>query len=929
MLSLTLPAWLSPLLVALLWQVQANAAAAPDWRVDQWRAEQGGLPQNNLQALQQSQDGYLWITTWHGVARFDGVRFTLFDRASTSAMISDSGGPLAVEGDGAVWVGTSSGLVRLGQEVGQHYGRNEGIPFDHVTHLLVQDQHGVWCGGEGGVARFTQGRFRLYTAADGLTEPKVRWLLVTPDEGVAVASPKGIQVFNPQQDRFIAPSSEITPGNRWLPVSLQFNERLTNYVAATETDLQRRGADGWHPLPGSRDATPSECRFVAEDRRGGIWFQRRDGPLRRWEDGAVREIRLRDGPIPPQINSFCEDREGNIWLAGQADGLFRLTPLRVRAHTAGDGLVHDSVSSVTEARDGSIWAGTDRGAGRYHGGRWEQWTQGVPGDAVNEVRMRNNITSVCGRRDGSVWLGTWGRALQRWESGRAVSFGMSTEWMVDYVTALYEDSAGAMWVSSGGRGVIRMKGEDRLWLKPGEPLSSGDVTCMLQTRDGAHWFGTKGGGLNRWHEGRTEVFAARDGLIGDAITVLHEDADGVLWIGTNRGLARREQGRFTAFTTREGMFDDMVNWLLEDDYACFWISCNRGIARIRRADLNAVAAGRARTVTHVPVGEVDGMASAETNGGGQPAGCKSRDGRLWFPTVRGVVEIDPRLWQDNTNPPPVILERIQAVGEPVKLADSATLPPGSGRVIEFHYTATSLTDPTRIRFRCRLKGHDAEWQEMSTRRVASYTNLRPGNYRFQVTACNHHGYWNPQGATFAFIITPYYYETNWFLGACAGLVLGGAAGIHGFRLRVARRFAEQQRQHSLELERARIARDLHDNLGAGLSQVALLGELASQSETNGLGQESLARLAEQARAAQRSLNEVVWVASARHDTVAGLLNYLADYVPALLGAARIPCLLDFPLPAPERPLAGNIRHEVFLIIKEALNNVVRHAMPER
>ncbi len=922
----------SLLLAALGWlaTLTSPAATSPDWRVDQWRAEQGGLPQNNLQGLRQARNGYLWITTWHGLVRFDGARFSLFDRTNAPELVSDSCGPVVEDADGAVWVGTSAGLVRRDAGGFTRFGRAEGIGFDQVTRLSWEPRLGLWCGGEGGVARWRDNKFRPYTQADGLLDNQVRWLLTTASGELAVATVKGVVVFDPQRDRFQTPAREVTPGNRWLPVASMAGGH-PGLVAATEAELWHQPAgQAWAPLPGSAETTPTECRFLAGDSGGRVWFQRRDGPLRRWQDGVVSEVALGANSPPPQINALHEDNEGNLWLASQAHGLFRLTPLRVRSHTTRDGLPHDHVLSVSVARDGGVWAATERGAGRLHRDRWEIWRNTEPANAPNELRMRNNFTTVLGRQDGSVWLGTWGRALYRWEPGQAAltHFGLSTEWIVDHVSSLYEDRAGGVWVGSGGRGVIRFLGEERLALSPKASLSHGDVTSLLQTRDGAYWLGTKGGGLNRWQAGTNTTFTTRAGLPSDAITALHEDSDGALWIGTNRGLVRHADGRFRTFTTREGLFDDLVNGLLEDDFGCFWISCNRGIARILRADLNAVADGQRKTVAHVAVGEVDGMASAETNGGAQPSAAKSPDGRLWFPTIRGVVEIDPTRWRDNTNAPPVVIEEVVAAGQsfPFRVAD--TLPPGSGRAVEFQYTATSLTDPARVRFRCRLEGHDAEWRELGARRVASYTNLKPGRYRFQVTACNHHGYWNPTGAAFAFVVAPHYYETRWFIGVGTGLVLGLVAGVHGYRLRVAHRFAEQQRRHALELERARIARDLHDNLGAGLSQVALLGELASQSENNSLGQESLARLAEQARSAQRSLNEVVWAASARHDTLAGLLNYLADFAPQLCAPAGLRCRLEFPTPAPERALEGTVRHHLFLIVKEALNNVVRHAQAQ-
>jgi hypothetical protein len=405
--------------------------------------------------------------------------------------------------------------------------------------------------------------------------------------------------------------------------------------------------------------------------------------------------------------------------------------------------------------------------------------------------------------------------------------------------------------------------------KNGEPwqtfasnsLSCPDVRVIYQDRRGDLWFGTFGGGLNRLRNGTFTAYKTERGDHNNRCWWIYEDADGVFWIGSEDGLNRfvppddaEEQGnhnpkaqppatgrnRFFTFTKEQGLPDNVINNIQEDDFGCLWLSGLRGIYRVSREQLNAVAAGRLSTVTCTIFGETDGMLSSECNGGdNQPAGCKDRLGRIWFPTVQGVVMIDPKLARSAGDPPPVLVEQVKANGQVVfgdDLESSAPqrsklprsdfapyrLPPGTARAIEIFYTANTFADPGRIRFKYRLEGYDRDWLwDEQNRRTVSYANLKPGRYTFRVTACDSHGCWNEQGAQFAFYIEPFFWQTWPFYIAIAALALATAMGLHHQRVARVRRVERLEQERSLADERARIARDLHDDLGASLSALSL------------------------------------------------------------------------------------------------------------
>ena len=370
-----------------------------------------------------------------------------------------------------------------------------------------------------------------------------------------------------------------------------------------------------------------------------------------------------------------------------------------------------------------------------------------------------------------------------------------------------------------------------------------------------------------------------------------------------------------------------------------------------------MAQSATNVLRYVAFGEVDGMLSAETHGKHQPTAWKARDGRLWFSTDRGVTVIDPRRVQENNVPPPVVIEKVLAddrtilsdvdlsagsknggIGnpqdstgnsqmEPPGTESPVRLAPGRARVLEIHYTANSFAAPGKIRFKYRLDNYDQDWRDdLENRRLALYTNLRPGNYRFQVKACNNHGVWNDVGASFAFYLAPHFYETWPFYAVCALLTLGAAAGVQAYRLNVQRQMLRLEQQASMERERTRIAQDMHDDLGANLTKIAIMTEVARKNPSlpGGVGNQ-LQQVSEMARNVVDSITEIIWAVNPRHDRLENLCAYLREYTSQALEPTSIRCRIQFPEQIPSIPLSAEMRRNIFLVIKEALHNITKHS----
>jgi len=613
-----------------------------------------------------------------------------------------------------------------------------------------------------------------------------------------------------------------------------------------------------------------------------------------------------------------EDREGNLWIGTVFGGLKRMQPRRIFAYSTADGLAHNNVWSICESSRGGLWVGTDGGV--------SFWKEGKFANPPLQKSLRESVVkSVFEDRSGNLWIGTINSGLRRFRGGKLTTYTEKDGLTHPQINAIYQDKAGAIWVGTL-RGLNRLQDGVITTYSTQDGLSAGDVRVLHEDRAGVLWIGTYGGGVNQLQNGRFSQITKREGLSDDFAWCIHEDPEGTIWIGTEDGLNRLKNGRVSSFTMKHGLFDNVVNDLLEDNQGNLWISCNRGIYRVSKVQLDAVAEGRRETVEYVSYGISDGMLTSETNGEIQPAACKTHDGRLWFPTTDGVVVIDPDKITLNDLPPPVVIEEILMDGLPLNGKQMTRLGPGHGDVLEIHYTANSLVAPEKVQFKYCLDGCDAKWVEAGTRRVAYYTKLGPGEYTFRVIACNNHGIWNNTGAHFGFYLAPHFYQTWPFFVICGLAVLLSGYGLHWLRLRVVRKIERLEKLHALEQERARIASEMHDDLGASLTQIALLSELAHRELPRAdRASQHIRKILDTTREVFRAMDEIVWAINPKHDTLSSLVGYLSNYSQDFLRPADIRCRLDVPTHLPPFPLTTEQRHNLFLTVKEALNNVAKHA----
>jgi ligand-binding sensor domain-containing protein/signal transduction histidine kinase len=863
-----------------------------------WRTADG-LPHNSVRQVIQSRDGYLWLGTPNGLARFDGVRFTVFNRWNTPGMRDDEIQALFEDRKGQIWFGTrTAGLGRMrGAEV-SFFGEAEGLVGPNVYAVGEDRGGGIWVGTTAGLTWLDGERARSFTVDDGLASNNVR-VLHRDRTGRLWVGAGGLHRF--ESGRFERVGAGLLDGR---PRAL-CEDRHGDLWLGTGDGL-RRVRDGKITTEGvPSELTRREIRTLHVDREGSLWIGTADRGLYRLRGEQLWTLTEKDGLAHDTIFALQEDREGNLWV-GSRGGLERLKEPAVTLYTTEHGLSSEHIKTVYEDRRQDLWIGTERGLVRRRAGRFETWR----GDA----RLENaSVWTIHEDGRGALWIGTRRDGLWRIASGTVSRFTVEDGLSSDEIRVLHADARGDLWIGAG-RGLNRFRGGRFTRYTEADGLVGQNFRAIAEDGNGDLWFGTDDGGLQRYRDGRFSTFTSRDGLANDAVRALRPTSDGALWIGTSHGLSRLKDGRFTSYRVADGLFDDTILQVLEDGHGHLWMSSGRGVFRVSLAQLEDLAAGTRRSLVSTAYGEADGMRSSECEGGTQPAGVRARDGRLWFPTTRGLAVIDPAKVRPNEMPPPVVIEDFRVNGEAIGGSPPLRLPAGKER-FEFHYTGLSLTAPDKVRFRYRLHGLDGDWIDAADRRVAYYTTIPPGRYRFQVVASNNDGVWNERGASVEFELGPRFRQTAAFYLLCGVGAALVAVGWHRLRVRQMR-----TRFTAVLSERSRMAGEVHDTVLQGFT--ALILHLAAFVRE--LPEPQRARLGRLLTEAEDYLEEArlsIW--DMRAETDRTLSDALARCLEPLRAQSPVPVRID--VQGTPRRLPGARQLHVLRVAREAVTNALQHA----
>ncbi len=910
-----------------VWPLAGRAASR--FTVDTWTTDEH-LPQNSVIAITQTRDGYLWLGTLKGLVRFDGVRFTSFDQFNTPGLGSSGVIKLFEDSQTNLWIATASGglfLAKEGRVLSLEVGG--GSREGSLASICEDDQGGVWLyTANGQLCRYSNGSNSCFNMGGS----ESRAMIADASGVIWVAADKMLLgQRSPKKGRVAGLGFEFE-----VPIGIKLDYLLASH-------------------------------------RGGYW-RLANGLIQKWQ-GAQVERTLGQYPWTKPVNAACEDPQGNLIVATAGDGVFWFGPDgQFERLTTANGLSENIALSVCMDREGDLWVGTD-------GGGLDRVRRQVFNVLENSKGLP--VRSVCADNKGGIWVGygTSNPRIEHLEGGVSGQFG-SRQGLADLlVRSVFEDRQGHVWAGTYLGGLLQLQGE-KFRLAPGAELfpRNQEYSAIYQDRSNQVWVGSQAG-LARWNGSDWKLYGVKDGLSSPVVRTITEDRQGVLWIGTERGLtrsanggfisfhastnglpsdsvwslyadeagvlwittsgglARYHEGKWTPYTVREGLASNWLGYLQEDEQGYLWVGSNWGLMRLRKKDLNDFAEGKIQTVHCRTFGKADGLPTGECSEGSQPAACRTPDGTLWFSTIKGLVSVNPRQLVSNTNPPPVLIEAVYVDNQlqgtnslRASAPDSIVIPAGREE-LKIQFTSLNLAAPENGRFKYRLENplesREKNWTETpASVRSVSYPKLPPGEYKFVVTACNEDEVWNPVGASLAITVEPPFWKTKWFLTLTSALLLGIIVGIVSYfsTQRLQRQLVAMRQQEAVEKERGRIARDLHDQLGANLTQVALLSEMAEADKELPEEVESHARqIGQTARETTHALDEIVWTVNPSNDTLEGLINYVCKYAQDYLAMADLKYRLEVPPQLPQTPISPEVRHNVFLAAKEAVNNVVKHS----
>lgn len=906
-------------LLPVLWCAFLMTEIHAQYRFDSWTTN-NGLPQNSVNSILQTRDGYLWFVTFDGLVRYNGAQFTVFNHTNTSEITNQRFDSLYEDRDGNLW---------------------------------IKDENGS-------LMRYRNGRFTAFTTDQGLPDNKIQRLGGMADGTMAVQTPNGLAVFRNEQFESLASdpmgfesilghcqfSHTSRPAKAvWYRQGTELRRvsqgRMTSFQVPfggadqLYEDRQGRLWIGFSDKEGLAVIEGDALRFYAvkdglpaaaveafcEDRSGALWFGTHGGGLVRYKDGKFTAFTTKHGLSSNNIRTIFEDREGIIWIGTPDTGLMRMTPQIISTYAEKDGMVGKAFYAILEDREGSIWIG-NAGLNRFKDGKFTYYPVKPPSQISEQPY--STIRSLFEDGAGRLLLGGAGTGLAFYQNGK---FTYDVAVLPRAPLVMYQDRQGAFWLGFNGELIREKNGvKERFDSKDG---LQGYVQQIYEDRRGRLWICTYSG-LAEYVEGRLRFYTESDGLSSNHIRAIYEDSDGVLWLGTyDGGLNRLKDGRFTRYTTAEGMFSNGVFSILEDGRGNFWMGSNQGIHRVRKQQLNEFADGKVARIDAISYGKADGMLSTECNGGRYPSALKSRDGRLWFPTLDGVAVVDPEAVSFNPTPPPVVIESATLDRESLDFRHPIAIHPGQAQ-LEIAYAGLSFIKPEHVRFKYRMEGLDRDWVEAGNRRVAYFSHLPAGHYTFHVIAANSDGVWNETGATLAVTVYPPFWQTQWFLGLVVLSVLTLAALLYRARIRklkqaqVAQEAFARQLLASQEGERKRIAAELHDGLGQNLLVIKNWAVLAGRA----LESESKARapIEEVTLAAARSIEEVREIAHnlrPYHLDEIGLADAVAAMVERVAEASSIHFTME--MDSLDDRLSPEVEINLYRVIQECLNNIVKHA----
>lgn len=918
---------------------------------------QNGLPVDKVSAIAQDKDGYLWLGTQDGLVCFNGLEFSVIPINLPSAQGHDVEKLITSHSGDIEFTVKNGGFGSYNGRVFSSIGDERWTQTGAGATMIMEARDGaIWTGAAAGFGRwlatdpagsFFSSYTNYGTVYSACEDASGRIWLGTGERGLLCW----------EQGHIV----QIQDG------SVLRNALIFALVAGQNDQIWIGTTAGLYCYTHGRVekiyGVATEIKALLLDRHGVLWVGTGGSGLGRYENGNFDFLTKSDGLVSNFITSLFEDAEGSLWV-GTVDGVSQLSDLKFPIISGNEGICVGSAHEVCASKKGGLWIGLDNGLSYFDGRTAINFT--------NESVLPNHYIKLCFEaRNGEVYVEDGDKTISILAAGHLTARLTNSMW----VSAFAEDSKSVLAGIGAGDSLYRVQnGKIIHYTYPdGVAPEYYWINNLCVAKDDTLWVASQNG-IYHLQSGGVKRYGAANGLGGDNALWIFEDVDGSLWAGLATGIARIKNGVAKSIKPENGLADTWICSIVPDDYGYFWFSSSRGIFRATRKGLNDFADGNA---TRVDCELFNGLEAIKSTGrtDQENSGCKTSDGRIWFPCPWGVVMINPGQVPVNQIAPPVQIYRVLADGKELPSTGYIVVPPGKGQ-LEFRFDALSFISPEKIQFRYQLEGFDNDWVNSDGRRQAFYANLRPGRYVFRVSAANADGIWNQTGSLLHIELRPHFRQTLWFQLLCGSVAVAALAGIYAWRIRhlefkqralqkardaletevthrtaeLARRthlleieIAERERmQHEIErvhlqlldserlraveAERSRIAQDLHDDLGSSLTEIGVLASTGTRSsgpEENSSG--LFQTIGTKARLLIGALDVIVWAVDPEENSLQSLADYLSGYVADFLNNSDIACRFRIPVALPDTALNGRARHDLFLAIKEVLHNIVQHA----
>lgn len=734
---------------------------------EEWTTDDG-LPQNTVLSVQQTKDGYIWLATYEGLVRFNGTEFKVFDKRNLPGLTNKSILSLTESSDSCLWIGTRLGVNRY--KSGKLLSDSAVLQLkNQFVRAIHEDRHKtVWFATESGLGAYSKGFLKIYSTEDGLINPNITALEEDQEGRLWVGTSNGLQYF--KDGKFFIPVVKSKLPNTFIRSLLVDRDNVV--WVGTSNGLVKVINGIINSIPEQLILPNQIITSLIEDQTGAIWIGTEAG-LARWKDWDLSVFSVKDGLSNNKVRALFQDIEGTIWI-GTNVGLNNLRQGRFTVITSQKGLSDDFVRTVYQDKNETIWVGTGAGLNAIgkNGIKTYPVSKGLPGE---------EIISLAGQEDGALIVGTGNNGFSVLRNGVFKNYTTNDGLLSNTVRAILPESNGKVWIGTN-RGLNLFDGTGFTKFNSDEGLSGNIILSLAKDKSDRLWIGTASGLNSMTPDGKISVYRDSNGNLHSNVFCIYPDAGNNIWVGTDNGLLLFRNGKLVTFTIQDGLYDDIAFQILEDGPGNLWMSCNKGIYEVKKQDLLDYADGKLIRITCKVYGKSDGLKTSQCNGSSQPAGWRLKDGRLTFPTAKGVAVIYPEGGQlKNLVPPPVVIEKVLSFNEPVLIEEMINLEPGKKR-FEFHFAALTFIEPEKVQFKYLLDGFDETWVDAGSRRVAYYTNLPPGNYTFRVIAANKDGVWNSEGASVSLYLEPFYYQTWWFWTLLGAFLISILAGLHFYRV---------------------------------------------------------------------------------------------------------------------------------------------------